>query len=87
MVMGGDSCSKGRGFEFRHRILDGQYCFYCFATHVTSQVLQHKSVNKQYRGRHMVISVHSLYIEFMRSPFVFSAFVLSAHLLSACTIK
>ena len=23
MVMGDDSCSKGRGFESRHRILDG----------------------------------------------------------------
>ena len=28
------------------------------ATHVTSQVLQPKSVNKWYRGRHTFISVH-----------------------------
>ena len=25
MVMGGDSCSRGRGFESRYRILDGHY--------------------------------------------------------------
>ena len=24
MVMGGDSCSKGRGFDSQHRMLDGQ---------------------------------------------------------------
>ena len=35
-----------------------KFCFYCSATHVTSQVLQPKSVNKWYRGRHTVISVH-----------------------------
>ena len=28
MVMGGDSCSKGRGFESRDRILDGQFFTY-----------------------------------------------------------
>ena len=25
MVMGGDSCSQGRGFECLHRILDGHF--------------------------------------------------------------
>ena len=25
MVMGGDSCSKGRGFESRHHTLDGHF--------------------------------------------------------------
>ena len=25
MVMGGDSCSKGREFESQHRILDGHF--------------------------------------------------------------
>ena len=25
VVMGGDSCSKGRGFESQHRILDGYF--------------------------------------------------------------
>ena len=29
MVMGGDSCSKGREFESRHRILDGHFTFIC----------------------------------------------------------
>ena len=27
VVMGGDSCSKGRGFESRRRILDGHNIF------------------------------------------------------------
>ena len=35
-------------------------CFYCSATRATTQVLQPKSVNKRYRGRHMFISVHIL---------------------------
>ena len=30
------------------------------ATHVTSQVLQHKSVHKRYRGRHTFISLYFL---------------------------
>ena len=25
MVIGGDPCSKSRGFEFQHRILDGHF--------------------------------------------------------------
>ena len=28
MVVGDDSCSKGRGFEFRRRILDGMTFFH-----------------------------------------------------------
>ena len=36
-----------------------KFCFYCSATHVMSQVLQPKLVNKGYRGRHTFISVHS----------------------------
>ena len=27
MVMGGDSCSEGHGFESQRRILDGHYIF------------------------------------------------------------
>ena len=34
------------------------FVFYCSATHVTSQVLQPKTVNKRYRGQHTFISVH-----------------------------
>ena len=29
VVMGGDSRSEGRGFESRHRILDGHFFTYC----------------------------------------------------------
>ena len=35
-----------------------KFCFYCLATHVTSQVLQPKSVHKRYRGRHTFISLY-----------------------------
>ena len=35
--------------------------FYCFATYVTSQVFQPKSVNKLYRGRHTFISVNCFF--------------------------
>ena len=35
-----------------------KFCFYCPATHVTSQVLQPKSVHKHYRGRHTFISLY-----------------------------
>ena len=30
MVMGGDSCSKGREFESRHHILDGHFFTFLF---------------------------------------------------------
>ena len=36
-----------------------KFCFNGSATHVKSQVLQAKQVNKWYRGSHVVISVHS----------------------------
>ena len=29
-VMGGDSCSKGREFEYQHHILDGHFLAYLF---------------------------------------------------------
>ena len=35
--------------------------FYCTATYVTSQVLQPKSVNKLYRGRHTFISFNCFF--------------------------
>ena len=28
MVVGGNSCSRGRGFESQHRILDGHFSHY-----------------------------------------------------------
>ena len=34
------------------------FVFYCSATHVTSQVLQPKTVNKRYRGSYTFSSVH-----------------------------
>ena len=39
------------------------FIFYCSATHVTSQVLQPKTVNKRYRGQHTFISVHYTHLD------------------------
>ena len=36
-----------------------KFCFYCPATHVMSQVLQAKTVNKWYRGSHAVIRLQT----------------------------
>ena len=48
MVMGDDSCLKGRGFESRHRILDGHFS-HIFV--VKLYCLFEKTENKQKRGR------------------------------------
>ena len=44
-----------------------KYCFYCSATHVTSQGLKSKSVNKWYRGPHTFNSVHLAQLAIVRS--------------------
>ena len=44
-----------------------KYCFYCSATHVTSQGLKSKSVNKWYRGPHTFNSVHLAKLAIVRS--------------------
>ena len=43
-----------------------KYCFYCSATHVTSQGLKSKSVNKWYRGPHTFNSVHLAQLAIVR---------------------
>ena len=48
MVMGGDSCSKGRGFESQRHILDGH--FFTFICCIDCNVCL-KRRNKQKRGR------------------------------------
>ena len=53
-----------------------KFCFYCPATHVTSQVLQPKSVHKRYRGRHTFIS---LYCQSLRIIGNFSNFLVTRH--------
>ena len=45
MVMGDDSCSKGRGFESRRRILDGH--FFTFICCKNCKVCLKKTENKQ----------------------------------------
>ena len=49
MVMGGDSHSKGRGFESRHRILDGHFFTYICCKNCI--VCLKKTENKRKRGR------------------------------------
>ena len=49
MVMGDDSCSKGRGFESRRRILDGH--FFTFICCKNCNVCLKKTENKRKRGR------------------------------------
>ena len=49
VVMGGDSCSKGHGFESRHRILDGHFFTYICCKNL--QCLFEKTKNKRKRGR------------------------------------
>ena len=49
MVMGDDSCLKGRGFESRRRILDGH--FFTFICCKNCNVCLKKTKNKQKRGR------------------------------------
>ena len=50
MVMGDDSCSKGRGFESRRRILDGHF-FTLICCKNCNNVCLKKTENKQKRGR------------------------------------
>ena len=39
-----------------------KFCFYCSATHVTSQVLQPKSVNKRYEGAtRLAVSIQRIF--------------------------
>ena len=49
MVMGGDSCSKGRGFNSQYRILDGHFS-QRFVVKMVKFACR-KDGNKQRRGR------------------------------------
>ena len=50
VVMGGDSCSGGRGFESRHRILDGFFVTYICCTNCNAVCLKIPKMNDK-RGR------------------------------------
>ena len=54
VVMGGDSCTKGRGFESLHRILDGQF-FTDICCKNCNDVCLKKTENKCLRGRALPI--------------------------------
>ena len=46
MVMGGDSHSKGRGFESRHRILDGHFS-HIFVVKICNVCLKRPKINEK----------------------------------------
>ena len=46
MVMGGDSCHEGRGFEFQHRILDGYDIF----SHIFVGLFEKMKINEKEAG-------------------------------------
>ena len=49
MVMGGDSCSKGRGFESRHHILDGHFS-HIFVVKICNVCLKRPKINEKRPG-------------------------------------
>ena len=49
MVMGGDSHSKGRGFESRHRILDGHFS-HIFVVKICNVCLKRPIINETEAG-------------------------------------
>ena len=49
MVLGGDSCSKGRGFESWHRILDGIFS-HIFVVNFFNVCLKRPKRNKKEAG-------------------------------------
>ena len=49
VVMGGDSCSRGCGFEFQHPILDGHFSHW-FVVKIVIFVWKHENKTKKSRG-------------------------------------
>ena len=68
VVMGGDSCSEGRGFESWHRILDGHNIFsHIFVVRIVIFVLKRQNKTKKrprmdhfYKKRHYVVVIPNL---------------------------
>ena len=50
VVMGGNSHSKGHGFESQHRILDGHFSHIFVVKNVMMFVLKRPIINKRGRG-------------------------------------
>ena len=46
MVMGGDSCSEGRGFESEHRILD-EHFLHIFVVKICNVCLKRPKINEK----------------------------------------
>ena len=49
MVLGGDSCSKGRGFESWHHILDGIFS-HIFVVKICNVCLKRPKINEKEAG-------------------------------------
>ena len=49
MVMGGDSCSEGRGFESEHRILD-EHFLHIFVVKICNVCLKRPKINEKEAG-------------------------------------
>ena len=47
MVMGGDSCSEGRGIESWHRILDGHFFTHIFVVKICNVCLKRPKINEK----------------------------------------
>ena len=43
MVMGGDSCSEGRGFKSQHHIQDGHFYIYLFVVKIVLFALKNEN--------------------------------------------
>ena len=49
MVMGGDTCYEGRGFESQHHILDGHF-LHPFVVKICNVCLKRSKINKKEAG-------------------------------------
>ena len=62
MVMGGDSCSKGRGFKSQHCKLDGHFS-HLFVVKICNVCLKKTKINKKRPGKaHFTDGLFKLYL-------------------------
>ena len=82
VVMGGDSCSEGRGFKSRHYILDGHCCKNC-----NDVCLKKPKINEK-RGRCWPIFKISMWVQVLRFTFyLFMRYLCLSDTLHQCDQK
>ena len=59
VVMGGDSCSRGCGFEFQHPTLDGHFSHW-FVVKIVIFVWKHENKTKKSRGWPILKKIHRM---------------------------